>query len=173
MQNLKFNLSSYYSESEEWKEQRRFTLRALKDFGLSKTTMETLIQKEIDAFNDSLKKECGKAIDMRQRFNLSVVNALWTITTGNRLSPEDPDFLKLVDRLDWTMGEFGRRKIFNGLPWLRYISPKMSGWKKFAEDIHAIRDFIYETVKPHLSSYNYEGKNILKHNKFQFRQGSQ
>ena len=59
------------SEGEEWKEQRRFTLRVLKDFGLGKSSMESLIQEEVEAFNDNLKQQCGTPINIRNRFNIS------------------------------------------------------------------------------------------------------
>ena len=59
------------SEGAEWKEQRRFTLRVLKDFGLGKSSMESLIHEEVDAFNDSLKQQCGTPVDTRHRFNIS------------------------------------------------------------------------------------------------------
>ena len=59
------------AEGEEGKEQRRFTLRVLKDFGLGKSSMESLIHEEVEAFNDSLKQQCGTLVDTRHRFNIS------------------------------------------------------------------------------------------------------
>ena len=150
-------MSLFFSESEEWKEQRRFALKKLKDFGIGKSSMETLIQKEIEDFAQSLKQDCGRVIDMSHRFNLSVINGLWTIMTGKRLPLDDPELLNLVSLMEWTLREFGKNKIFNGLPWLRFIAPKMSGWEEFKKKAYTILDFIDKTLNPHLSSYNVDG----------------
>ena len=46
-------------------------MRILKDFGLGKSSMESLILDEVNAFNNSLKKDCGLAVNTRHRFNIS------------------------------------------------------------------------------------------------------
>jgi hypothetical protein len=46
--------------------------------------MEELIRAEVVQLLESLEKEVGHPIPMANRFNISIINALWTIITGKR-----------------------------------------------------------------------------------------
>jgi len=43
------------SEGKEWAEQRKFTIRHLKDFGFGKSNMEALIQEEVDELVEGIR----------------------------------------------------------------------------------------------------------------------
>ena len=43
------------SEGKEWMEQRKFTMRQLKDFGFGKQSMECLVQEEVDEIIQGLR----------------------------------------------------------------------------------------------------------------------
>ena len=73
-----------------WVDQRRFTLRTLRDYGFGKTSQQSLGMEEVQDTVEWLKSNEGKPVDMKNFFNLPSVNSLWTITTGKRLPPNDP-----------------------------------------------------------------------------------
>ena len=58
--------------------------KTLRDFGFGKTSMEGMIHQEIQDLLSSMEKEVGSIVQVQKKFNISVVNALWTIITGNR-----------------------------------------------------------------------------------------
>ena len=66
--------------------------------------MESLIHDEVDALSSELRKEAVHSsevgINVRHRFNISVINALWTMITGDRVDLNNPDLLSLVKRMD-------------------------------------------------------------------------
>ena len=133
----------------------------LRDFGLGKTSMESLILKEVETFNEVLKQEKGRAMNMRHRFNISVVNALWTLISGKRLPLDDPELLGLVDIMDKLTVDAGKQKAIDGFPWLRFIAPKLSGWVEIQNVMTTLLGFIERTMMPHVSSFNTEGKKYL------------
>ena len=45
------------------------------------------------------RSSAGTPINLTNRFNLAVVNALWTITTGKRFSHDDPQAMQSVKRI--------------------------------------------------------------------------
>merc|ERR1719394_1549506 len=104
--------------------------------------MESLIQEEVEAFNDNLKQQCGTAINIRNRFNISVINALWTLITGKRLPLNDPELLKLVAEMDRLVVQFSRRKVLNGFPWLRFVAPNLSGWTDWKASVDSLLTFL-------------------------------
>ena len=141
-------------------------MRVLKDFGFGKSSMEILIHDEVQAFNSSLRLDCGKSLNMRHRFNNSVINGLWTLISGKRLALDDPALIHLVEIIDELTIESGKQKVIDAFPWVRHIAPKASGWEKAMADVTKLVDFIEDTMNPHIKSYNPEGKNsYYKENK--------
>lgn len=58
--------------------------------------MESLIAEEVNEFVERLRKDAGKPIATQNRFNIAVLNALWTITSGQRLDHDDPELLEII-----------------------------------------------------------------------------
>ena len=46
--------------------------------------MEELIHEEVLQFNEHLDKELDEPISVRNKFNISVINGLWSIIAGKR-----------------------------------------------------------------------------------------
>ena len=74
-----------FANGQEWQEQRRFTLRNLRDFGFGKTSMESLIQEEIEKCIEVLSKDVGKTTQIGLKMNIAILNALWAILTGEKV----------------------------------------------------------------------------------------
>lgn len=77
-------------------EQRRFALRHLKDFGFGKRSMENLVLDEVAELIQGFKRDVGKPISTQTRFNVAVLNSLWSIVAGERYSHDDPILEEIV-----------------------------------------------------------------------------
>ena len=88
------------ADGQEWQEQRRFTLRHLRDFGFGKNRMESLIMNEVTEFISGVKTLEMTPVSMKHKFEMSVLNSLWTITTGKRIGPEDTRSLEMFKKID-------------------------------------------------------------------------
>ena len=152
------NVHFSFSDSEEWKEQKRYTMRVLRDFGFGKSSMEGMIHEEVQKLIDSLDPKCGKPVNLRYSFNLSIINGLWAITTGNQMAIDDPKLIKMVQQIEKIFVATGERKVFNGFPWLRFIAPKACGWDEMYKISNNLIAFIEDTMKPYLAAYNADGK---------------
>jgi hypothetical protein len=87
-----------------WQEQRRFTLRHLRDLGFGKTSIEDQM---IDEINDLIlditaaaKSDPGHVVDFKAIFTVSVINILWAIIGGKRYQRDDLKFKKLLANID-------------------------------------------------------------------------
>ena len=74
-----------FANGKEWQEQRRFTLKNLRDLGFGKTSMESLIQEEIEKCIELLRKEVGKPTQLHLKLNIAIINALWKLLTGEKV----------------------------------------------------------------------------------------
>ena len=88
------------SSGEEWKDQRRFIIRHLKDLGMGKSRMESQIQEEVAKLCSELAKEVDTTMDLNWRFNISSVNALWVILAGEKLDLKDERLHKIVSSIE-------------------------------------------------------------------------
>ena len=85
-----------FSQGTYWKEQRRFLLRNLRDFGFGKTSMEDTLLDEVEKLCNEYSKYAGSPVCLDNTMNLSVINSLWAILTGEKLPIMDPKLVKIV-----------------------------------------------------------------------------
>ena len=71
-------------------------MRHLRDFGFGKTSMEQMILDEAMELIEGLKRDSGKPVITQNRFNIAVLNALWTIISGERLRHDDPELQDII-----------------------------------------------------------------------------
>jgi hypothetical protein len=67
-----------------WKEQHRFVLKHLREFGFGKSAMEEVIKEEFVSLADHLRKQQGTEIESENLFNFSVISFLWRVVAQRR-----------------------------------------------------------------------------------------
>ena len=84
----------FLSQGDTWKQQRKFTVKNLGDFGFGKSTMEELVWEETEKFCDSLIERLGTPVQISGLFNISMLNILWRITTGDTFDYKDKKIMQ-------------------------------------------------------------------------------
>lgn len=96
-------LGVIHNEGPEWQEQRRFTLRHLRDLGFGRTSSEGLIREEIEDLLEEI-RACQLvqhgSVDFKGMFNLSLINILWALIGGERFKRDDQRLSHLLDIVD-------------------------------------------------------------------------
>ncbi|GBO07929.1 hypothetical protein AVEN_19268-1, partial [Araneus ventricosus] len=90
-----------------WKEQRRFSIQALRDLGMSKSRMESLIQGELNKLIEIIDSKNGEAFNLDEFLLPSVSNIILTLLTGSALDFGHEDRL-FLNRMLQTMVLFFR-----------------------------------------------------------------
>ncbi|XP_067004255.2 methyl farnesoate epoxidase isoform X2 [Anabrus simplex] len=136
-----------------WVEQRRFSLRHLRNFGYGKHGMEHQIAEEASELVASLRQQCNNdsaIIPMHQAFDICVLNSLWTMLAGQRFALDDEQLKKLLNlvhasfrMLDMSGG------LLNQMPFLSVIAPHQSGYADLVKYLHEMWDFLRETIHEH------------------------
>ncbi|NP_001004141.2 cytochrome P450, family 2, subfamily j, polypeptide 11 [Mus musculus] len=91
-----------FSSGQTWKEQRKFALTILKNFGLGKKSLEQCIQEEAYHLVKAIGEEKGQPFDPHFRINNAVGNIICSIIFGERFEYDDNQFqelLKLADEI--------------------------------------------------------------------------
>lgn len=145
-----------FTDGEFWRDQKRFLVRHLKDFGFSKRGMNSLIESQSEMVVTDMKKlvGAGKLISMQNYFASYVLNTLWSMMAGVTYTADNNEYKELQDliqelflNIDMTGSKFSR------FPLLRFIAPEYSGFKQFIDIHKSIFSFIGREIKKHKETY--------------------
>lgn len=143
-----------------WREQRRFLLKSLREFGFGKASMECIIEEEVQKLCNKLSSvKQDEATDLNSTFNISILNSLWSILVGEKLELEDEKLKKIIHLFDKLLRENDGpvNPLVNILPnpymatWpgLSYIFGFDQGKKIFT----LVHDFIKVYVEDHKKTF--------------------
>ena len=84
-----------------WQDQRRFTLKHLKDLGFGRKKLETIIHEEIKCLIDDLiiNSRNSKDVLISSTFNFPIINILWQIVASKKYDPELPESKEMMSKV--------------------------------------------------------------------------
>ena len=89
--------SNFCSVGTEWQEQRRFSLKSLKDLGFGRNKLDTIIHEEVNILIDDLLLRSGAGdVLIDDIFNFPIVNILWRIVASKRYDPDLPESKRMM-----------------------------------------------------------------------------
>ncbi|KAJ8738044.1 hypothetical protein PYW08_000639 [Mythimna loreyi] len=149
------------TDGELWKEQRRFLLRHLKEFGFGRRGMEDIARLEAshmvhDVF-EIVGQNGGKSavIQMHNFFNVYILNTLWTMMAGIRYKPCDPQMKVLQSLLFDLFAAIDMvGALFSHFPILSIVAPTLSGYKDFVGTHKRIWKFLREELERHKERFD-------------------
>ncbi|VDI69339.1 Hypothetical predicted protein [Mytilus galloprovincialis] len=109
------------SNGQEWVDLRRFTMVALKDFGVGKKSLEEKIQEEARFLVELLSKQNKKPFDVSKVFSKATSNIISSIIFGSRFDFNDPVFIRLLGNIDYLFKN--NAGVENMIPLLTYLNP--------------------------------------------------
>ncbi|NXX42216.1 CP2DE protein, partial [Tricholaema leucomelas] len=136
-----------------WKEQRRFTLTTLRNFGMGKKTLEERVAEEARFLCSALNAEEGRPFILRFAVNSAVCNVICTVVFGERLDYNDEMFKKLLQVFENSLNEETGflAQLLNVVPVLLRIpgvTKKLFGAQK------AFMDYIDMLIAKHMETWD-------------------
>jgi methyl farnesoate epoxidase / farnesoate epoxidase len=102
--NFNVYLGIMFTEGPFWQEQRRFTLRHLRDLGFGKTSIEDMMLDEVhellSEISAAAEADPDRIVNYKGIFSVSVINVLWAIVGGERYRRDDPNPKKLLEAIE-------------------------------------------------------------------------
>ncbi len=139
-----------FSSGQNWIEQRRDTLHTLRNLGLGKNSMDERVAEHAEELCNFLETTKGKPIDMRKEFDISILNALWVITSGERLSMTSTRLRELIDMVDLIFKASTSKKIM----YLEFFMPLLAKFN--LGNFDKLKELVEETLQEHEKTYQEE-----------------
>ncbi|XP_077204278.1 cytochrome P450 2J2-like [Paroedura picta] len=92
-----------WSNGHTWKQQRKFGLITMRKLGLGKKGVEHQIEEEAQQLVQAFTLTKGQPFDPAMPITISVSNVISAVACGYRFSPEDKEFLKLLEAIDYIL----------------------------------------------------------------------
>ncbi|GAB1299656.1 Cytochrome P450 [Apodemus speciosus] len=90
----------------EWRQQRRFSVSTLHNFGLGKKSQEEWVTKEAGHFCDAFTAHAGWSINTDTMLDKAVCNVIASVIFARRFEYEDPYLIRMLKVLEETRTEF-------------------------------------------------------------------
>jgi len=148
-----------FSFGQEWKDQRKFSSRKLRELGLGKSSMEGGINGEVCKLIERIKRDhVGKPTSLTLVMNGSIVNSLWVVLAGEELPLDDPKLLTIIEAIDEAIKVNTQPNMFlvrMGDWFVRKFSLDFQSHKKMFD---TILDLVQDCIDRHKKNFNPEAE---------------
>lgn len=148
-----------------WKEQRRFIVRHLKEFGFGRRGMAELVRDEAEHLLADMSARVkgdnnnSALVQMNDAFNVYVLNTLWSMMAGIRYSSDDIELKQLQVLLFELFSNIDMvGTLFSQFPILRFVAPELSGYNQFLQIHTRILKFLRTELDKHHKLFRIENE---------------
>jgi len=152
---------------EKWKVQRKFTHTQLKKFGFGRPQMEAFVQEEVQDLIQILKEKCGnnvgKSVEIGYDINVSIVNVIWSLVSGERKSHNDTRIRNFLESVNKSIELSTTSSILLFFPFLIKIFPeRMFGIDQMRKWMKNSYGYLQEVIDSHKKQdRNEEAKDFI------------
>lgn len=143
-----------YNSDTNWKILRRFTLQALRDFGVGKKSLEEKIFEEIDVVSETLKNSNETPIRVKPLLLSAATNIICNVMFGERFNYENDRFTELTGVLEEIFrlnAPFAKENFF---PITRWFPSGRELIRRRSAAIEKVKRYLAKTIHEHEETFD-------------------
>ncbi|XP_076873279.1 cytochrome P450 2J2-like isoform X2 [Brachyhypopomus gauderio] len=143
-----------FNNGYSWKQQRRFILSTLKNFGVGKRNLEWSIKEEFNFLNKVIINTEGKPFDAHYLINNTVSNIICSLVFGKRFEYTDKRFLNMLNLMSKGLKLQGSlwTQLYDSFPNLMELFP--GPHKDMVSCFKQLCSFLNEEIKAHHADWD-------------------
>ncbi|XP_063952387.1 cytochrome P450 2U1-like [Lytechinus pictus] len=141
--------SVVWSSGKPWGDLRKFSLTALRNFGMGKRSIEPHINIEARYLCEEMKKLRGHPTDLRTMLNNTSANVICKIVFGRRFEYDDEEFQRILGAFYESVNNISGSDLVNVFSFLLH----MPWYDRFRRNRSVFTTFIKSHMKLHTSSF--------------------
>ncbi|KAL4233153.1 cytochrome P-450 [Mactra antiquata] len=149
-----FNKGIVFSNGEVNSALRKYTLGAMREFGVYKRSLEKRIQEEAGILCQVLESKNGQPCYLMDNFKMAVSNIIAGIIYGNRFEYDDPVFKRLLSDIESLFKYASLNLPENYLPFLRFLPG--SKFKKLEKHFKDLESYVRTQIEEHRATFDPE-----------------
>lgn len=136
-----------------WREQRRFCMSTLRNFGLGKKSLEQWVTEEAACLCAAFSDQAGRPFSPKELLSKAVCNVIASLTHGRRFEYDDPQFIRLLGLVQAMMQEASGpvHSVLNAVPVLLRIPGLLD---RFFSGHKALGAVLYELETEHRRTWD-------------------
>ncbi|XP_046585104.1 cytochrome P450 2U1-like [Haliotis rubra] len=143
------------TSGELWREQRRFALNTLREFGAGRNIMEDKIHEEISQFIEAFEAERGQGFDCKRLVHNAVSNVICSTVFGKRFEYTDPLFITFLKAMEQNFANVGAAGVLNVLPIVRFLPGDLFKFKVTMQNVEKIESLLLDPmIEEHLKNHD-------------------
>lgn len=138
------------TDGPQWENQRMFSTRTLKRFGVGKYSMVKHIEDEAEKLVNFLfkKSDTAECVQINSVFDISALNLIWVLLAGEKFELDDQQLIDLVaDVHKYSQNLEPTGGILDMFPAIRHVMPVRSGYQKHLETLAPISKFLMNKIQ--------------------------
>ncbi|GAB6026257.1 cytochrome P450 3201B1 [Chamberlinius hualienensis] len=141
-----------FSDGEVWKNQRRLTVKCLRNVGMGRKTMEDMVIDSVHDIMEFLKSQDNKVICMNSVFFKPLLNNVWKLTASHEVagSKDDDQFEDAVNKIICSIRNNNPVNFFS---WLRFAPPNGFGYWEFIRDNKRLWGYLKKEIDKHIQNW--------------------
>ncbi|KAK3598208.1 hypothetical protein CHS0354_026610 [Potamilus streckersoni] len=137
-----------------WKNQRKFTLLTLRNYGFGRSILEDKIHTEVKLFLSEIEKANHEPFQMMASIETSVGNVISHVVFGGYFNHEDPRFKTLMDGFNSFAHFLTSNSPVLLWPILRFVPGDFFGVKTISRKMQEVKDVVNELIEEHMKKFD-------------------
>ncbi|XP_072406295.1 cytochrome P450 2K1-like [Chiloscyllium punctatum] len=165
---ISFRTGVAFSNGKLWRENRKFVISALRDFGMGKKSIEDRISEEASFLVNVFESHKGQPFETAQILNSAVSNIICSILFGDRFDYDDKIFNSLTNMNNemTTLAGTASVQLYNSYPSLGFLIPARRKMIETRDKMMEIFNSFFKAAEETLSENSIQTLNealILRH----------